>query len=409
MIKKLKIKFVAVIMGILTFVFLCIVGGIITSSYVSNERQTNELLQMVASADGGWSPEKKQPPKEEPWEKPEEGRREDLFALSSYYAVKLDSENNITEIINERKSVFQETQIIEAVNGVIESGKSSGRAGSEKFLVEEKDYGKIIVFVDNRVAEDNIRRMAAVSSIIGLAGLTVLFFVSLLLAGWVIKPVESSFEKQKQFVSDASHELKTPVAVISANADVLEGEIGENKWLSYIKSESERMNALVTQLLTLARAEEQGGAEFQSFNLSRSVLSVALPFESTAFEQNKDYDVQVAENITCFGNEEMIKQLAVILIDNAFKHTREGAKIKVSLSIHGGKRTIEVFNTGEGLDAAEIEQIFERFYRSDKSRQRVNGNYGLGLSIAKAIVEQHKGKLNVESKKGEGITFTAVI
>jgi len=226
----------------------------------------------------------------------------------------------------------------------------------------------------------------------------------------MIKPVKDTFEKQKQFISDASHELKTPISVISANADVLENEIGHNKWLSYIKSESTRMNKLVNHLLTLARLDDAKHTyHFTEFNLGKTVLNVALPFESTAFEANIDFSLSIDDRIQYNGQKEEIMQLTAILIDNAIKHTDAGGTVKVTLKQLSGKRFLEVYNPGQGIARKEKSKIFERFYRSDEARSRSLESYGLGLSIAKSIVRNHKGKIEVQSLEGEWAKFTVTL
>jgi signal transduction histidine kinase len=226
----------------------------------------------------------------------------------------------------------------------------------------------------------------------------------------MIRPVEEAFIRQKQFVSGASHELKTPLAVISANAEVLEQDIGENEYLGYIRSEVKRTDSLVRNLLTLARMDRnESRAEMKSFDLSHALLDVILPFESTVYEAGKTMETEIPDGITCTGNEEMIKQLAVILLSNALKYSDDGGRIRISLSAHGKQREIRVFNTGDPIDPKDREKIFDRFWRADPAHNRDTGGHGLGLAIARSIVEAHKGKILVESSEKEGTTFTVLL
>jgi signal transduction histidine kinase len=225
-----------------------------------------------------------------------------------------------------------------------------------------------------------------------------------------MKPIKTAFDKQKQFVSDASHELKTPLTVISTNADVLAGEIGENRWLNYIKSQTDRMNVLVNDLLNLTRLENNN-ADFirTDFDLSKAIINTALPFECQAFESNKQFDVDVDKDLIINGSERHIKQMAAIFIDNALKYSGEGGKVRITLRKQGDKKVLTVYNTGKGIKTGEEEKIFERFYRSDQSRNRSTGGYGLGLAIAKSIIDKHKFKVHVDNNEGKNIAFVVVM
>jgi len=223
-----------------------------------------------------------------------------------------------------------------------------------------------------------------------------------------MQPMQISFEKQKQFISDAGHELKTPLTIISANTDILQDEIGENKWLDYIRMQTERMRILVDEMMTLTKMEHSSAtATAERFNLSSAVETMALPFESQAFEQQKKFEIDIQPELYFQGNPEQIRRMIGILIDNAFKYSAEHGAIRVSLKEEaGGRSMLEVYNTGKGVREDEKEKIFERFYRSDSSRARATGGYGLGLSIAKSVADAHKMKIEVNSEPEHWITFT---
>ena len=226
----------------------------------------------------------------------------------------------------------------------------------------------------------------------------------------IMQPLKTAFDKQKQFISDASHELKTPLTVISANADVLSGEIGENKWLNYIRSQTDRMNVLVNDLLNLTRLENNTGDFIRTdFDLSKAIINTALPFECQAFESNKTFQVNVEEGIALNGSERHIKQMAAIFIDNALKYSNDGGTVIVTLKKQGDKKLFSVYNTGEGVKNSEKDKIFERFYRSDDSRSRATGGYGLGLAIARSIIDRHKFKITVDNEEGKSIRFTVIM
>ena len=224
------------------------------------------------------------------------------------------------------------------------------------------------------------------------------------------RPVKEAFDKQKQFVWDASHELKTPLAVISANAEVLSGEIGDNEWLGYIQSEVRRTDKLVQNLLTLARLDwDDLPVMKERVDLGQAILQVALPFESTVFEAGKTLQLHVPEGIFCMGDSAMLQQLVVILLSNAVKYSDEKGHISLALESRGEKCILRVHNMGTPIDAATLHHIFDRFYRGDSSHNAENPGNGLGLAIASTIVRTHRGKISVTSTAEEGTCFTVIL
>lgn len=233
---------------------------------------------------------------------------------------------------------------------------------------------------------------------IGLAGMMIILIPVIFLSRWIAKPVQLAFDRQKQFIADASHELKTPLTIITTNAEVLENTLPDNKWLNYILEQSSRMKLLINSLLDLARLDS--GTEknaFQSFDLSKAVRKTALSFESLAYEYEKKYSWNITDGLSLYGNEENIKQLVTILLDNAFKYSDAKGVITISLTRSAEKKQLLVHNTGNGIEMKDQKHIFERFYRIDSSRSRQSGGCGLGLSIAESIVKKHKGQISVKS------------
>lgn len=404
MIKKLKIRFVTTIMIILSLVFILIICAINYFNYQSNERQSFDLLTALAESDGIV-------PKDSP-AMPGSSRTPppNAFEMEKTFSVKLDNNATLFAVNGSTELSLLSEVMTSLVKNVLESGEKSGSVDGYRYLVAQKPYGEIMVFVDQRISNSMTERLMMTSLIIGGISLLVLFFISLLLANLMVTPVEEAFEKQKRFISDASHELKTPLTVISANADVLEGDIGQNKYLSYIQSEASRMNSLVNNLLVLAKLDGRTNKIiFREFDLSHAVLSIALTFESTAFEENKKYELNIDAGLKYMGESEKIKQVIAILIDNAIKHTDDEGLVEVALKKSGDKIHIEVFNEGQGIPENEQAKIFERFYRCDESRSKETGGYGLGLAIAKSIIDEHHGKIKVESDVGKWAKFIVVL
>ena len=230
---------------------------------------------------------------------------------------------------------------------------------------------------------------------------TIQVIISLNITKRIVKPVNESFIRQKQFIYDASHELKTPIAIISASAEMLEKNPKEKKWLDNIKTENNRMNKLVISLLDLSKSENIKENEvYTSVNLSKVIKNKALTFESLIYENSLELDVYVVNDIMFNCNEDRIKELLSILMDNAIKHSLPNSQITVKLSKEKNNIYLAVKNKGKEIPISEREKIFERFYRLDKSRNRDDNRYGIGLSIAKNIVINHNGTINVNCKDG---------
>lgn len=292
------------------------------------------------------------------------------------------------------------------LNYVMQQEKDDGTYGDLQFFRKNYTGGFVVVFSDRSADRLLLKKQFLVSLLVFFLMEVVVLFLSMILTKHAIRPMQETFERQRQFISDAGHELKTPLTIISANADILQDEIGSNKWLSYIQSQTERMRTLVSDMMNLTKLEmSDPQKDFTPFSLSAAVSSAALPFESQAFEQDKKLTMDIQEDLQYTGNMEQIVQLVTIFIDNAIKYSDEHGEIRVTLEQVRDKKILKIFNTGKGITEAEKEKIFERFYRSDSSRARQTGGYGLGLSIAKSIADTHRIKIQVESEYEHWICF----
>ena len=330
--------------------------------------------------------------------------------LSNSYTIILNEDGSVASWTSDRTDLYSDFQINAMAESVLAAGRVSGRIGSQFYRKTEKDGQTLLIVLDARLDYLSASNTLRSTILIAAAACILLSLLAWLLIRKIVQPVEDAFTRQKRFVSDASHELKTPLAVISANAEVLEQEIGENEHLGYIRSEVRRTDTLVRNLLTLARMDRNDTrADMKRFDLSRAVLDVVLPFESTVYEAGKVLEIDVPDGIDCFGNEEMLKQLTVILLSNALKYSDQGGRIRISLKARGKQRELRVFNTGEPIDPEDQERIFDRFWRADPAHGRDTGGHGLGLAIARTIVDVHKGRITVDSHKGTGTAFTVTL
>ncbi|WP_081356923.1 sensor histidine kinase [Butyrivibrio fibrisolvens] len=236
---------------------------------------------------------------------------------------------------------------------------------------------------------------------IGLFIVILVFSLSYFIAGWILKPLEESYKRQKQFISDAGHELKTPVATIDANAELLYGDIGDNKWLDNIRYESRRMTELIRQLLDLVRTETVKNIK-EDVDLGRIVMGSALVYEAVAFEKGYLIETDIDDDIVIHADKGQMEQLAAILIDNAIDHASGDGAINISLKKDRSRVILRISNPGDKITDEDMKNLFERFYRADKAHSD-NGHYGLGLAIAKAIVTSHKGSISVKSGGGVNV------
>lgn len=324
-----------------------------------------------------------------------------------HFIVYIDTSGKVTDVRGtEDYTVESCTEIIENIN---DNSSYDGFYNSLQYVKRDYLGGSIVVFSDRQSDIDMMKTMFFVSLGVFILMEGIAFIVTKLLTKRAMHPMQISYEKQQQFISDAGHELKTPLTVISANADILADEIGENKWLSYIKSQTERMRILVQEMLDLTKITNSDQHIAASrFNISSLVENVALPFECQAFEQNKTFNIDLEPNVEFFGNTERIRRMVGIFIDNAFKYSNENGTIEVKLKTENNKKVLKIYNTGIGIKHGEEEKIFERFYRSDASRSK-QGGYGLGLAIAKSIADQNNIKIQVQTEPGEWISFNLTL
>lgn len=279
------------------------------------------------------------------------------------------------------------------------------------YSVTSMPGGYSIVFMDVTAQQQILTNLISAFSLVALVMLGVIYMASRYFAGKSIAPVKEAFEKQKRFIADASHELKTPLTVINTNVDVMlnNGEDtvnGQAKWLHRIKGETERMKKLTNDLLYLTEMDDARSSPLHiPFNLSEAVESVVLSMEAVIYEQGLSLDYAIEPGLTVNGSSEQLRQVTMILLDNAVKYNYHKGAIRLELRKVQGCVQLSVSNTGPGIPAEHVDKIFDRFYRADPSRSRQHGGYGLGLAIAKSIVDQHKGKIYARSSQEETTFF----
>ena len=399
MFKKSRRKIVVAIMSVLFILWSGTLSIIYASSYFEMTKQNEEMLKFHAETYTLSQSFENPPPVKSPFNSNTPSFENDfaekpIFQLSNFYTVAVSYYGDIIEISNKTPTVYSDSELEDLARVIIKGKKESGIKNNFAFYKTDKNGYILISFMDNTVLNENAITLFRYTLIFGALALVLFFFLSMYLAKKIVEPLEKSYHKQKQFISDAGHELKTPLSVVSANAEMLFREVGQNVWLHNILYENERMGILVSQLLNLAKSENLD-IQTERINLSRLVAGEALPFESVAFEKGLALITEISNDITVEGNSTQLKQIVSILLDNAICHSKEQGNVKLTLTKEHSFAFISVINKGDEIPFEKREQIFERFYRADIARNSEDGHYGLGLSIAKAIASAHKGNIEV--------------
>lgn len=323
------------------------------------------------------------------------------------YTVELSSSGTVTRIFslgNEESTFDAEAAADEILRKYSKDTLMVENLYAGKYSFNYKMDNSIIIINDASIAK-KLRTLLVESLAIFIVIELLLIFISRLLTGWITKPAKEALERQKEFIADASHELKTPLAVIMASSDELVADESSGKYIENIKYESDRMNRLISGLLDLSKLEEDVSKEsYKEENLSKIVEKTALVFEAVAFEQGITIETDIEDGITLNCSKDEIEKLVSTLLDNAIKHSDKDTAVSIRLSKSKSLVNIQITNKGEPIAPGDEEKIFERFYRADKSRSRSENRYGLGLAIAKRIVINHGGSIKASSDGKTGTT-----
>lgn len=409
MFRRSRKKIILSIIGSLILLFAVTLSVILLASFGEIRHKNVEMLERYVAEYSLDEVTSKQTKADLPVEKMM-GRREPPpsnersgYQLSTFYSVALSDEGKVLAVDNESRDAYQEEELVQIARKISSQDQRLGRMGNITYIVEDKEGYTLVAFMDNTVSEAGLKTMLRYVFLVGGLAILAMFFIASILAGFIISPLEENDRQQKRFISDASHELKTPIAVITTNAEMLSRELGYNEWLSNIQYETERMDRLVKQLLDLSHAES-AIVPMESLDFSRLVTGETLAFESLAFDKGKTFIIEIEEAIILMGNPSQLTQLVSILLDNAIRHST-GREIGISLVRRPHTALLTVTNDGNEISPEKIQHLFERFYRVDEARNSESNHYGIGLSIAKAIAEKHGGNIDVFWQDGK-ISFT---
>ena len=388
MIRKLRLKFICVNMLIVTLMLIAIFGMVYHLTRQGLETQSEAMLQSVAS--DAFHPNRPGSPPQE--------------VHLPFFVLELDGNGGLTASGGGYYDLTDQEFLKTLADAVTDADAPAGvlREYSLRYCRSVTPRGERIAFADMSSERATLKNLTETCAAIGVLCFAAFLLISWLLARWAVKPVETAWQQQRQFVADASHELKTPLTVILANTGILlshpQDSIEQQKrWIQNTQEEAVNMKKLVDDMLFLAKSDAAVSLVYSEVNFSDVVWSSVLPFESVAFEQGLSLDSDIAENMNLLGDEGKLRELVRILLDNACKYCAPKGKIFVRLEREGEKERflLSVKNTvSEKMSEQELERMFERFYRADKARNREKGGYGLGLAIAKSIVDQHHGKIS---------------
>ncbi len=433
MLKRLRFRLTFITMSLVTAVLLSVMATMMISNYSRNVRSTKNALTRAISGNPGPGGEGHHEPREgegavegegagegEAYPTEEFGTRNDKKhdddgAFTPTMVVTVSADGQIT-VVNSRLGTISSENLEAVVKTALASSESEGliRDYALRFLKQTEADGTVrIAFADRSHETDQLQSLLLTSLAIGLPALALLFGISLFLSGLAVKPVKTSLDQQKQFIADASHELKTPLTVILTNNEIMarhpdDTVASQQEWLESTREEGGRMKKLIDDLLFLAKSDaDRMPITLTDINFSDLVFGCALTYEPVAFEKGILVDSQIEPDLMAHADEGQMKQLVMILLDNACKYCSEKGTITVTLKKQQSDLVLSVNNPGEPIPAENLPHLFERFYRLDESRtSQKAGGHGLGLSIAKTIAELHKGSIKAASTLEEGTTFT---
>ncbi len=434
MVKKLRQKFVITAMLSLLLILVMIIGIINIANYVQIQKNADEVLDILSENNGIFpdmqkrlplppdsanmnnstsnAPIPQTPPLTECsslfWNRLAYNRYLEMPFQSRYFVVNLSKDLEITNVDTTHIAAISSSSAKEYAQKLsTKINKKRGYIDNHyRYLItRQKDDSYLIVFLDCSNSFFNANKLFYFTLLIGIVALTTMLILVYLFSGKAVAPVVESLAKQKRFITDAGHELKTPLAVISANMDVIELESGKSQWTQSSKNQIKRLNGLIKNMLTLSRMEEENiHVVFSNTNFSKIVKECSDTFVSIAESKNYQYTANINEGIEILGDSNALHHLCNILLDNAMKYASSNGNVTVTLSKEANKKWVffEVSNTCSNIPSGNLDRLFDRFYRADSSRNRETGGYGIGLSVARAIATSHNGTI-VAKKDGDNI------
>ena len=399
MIAALQKKFILVSTLSVVAVFAGIFLLLAVFSQVQAARTMDTLTDAIASNDGvfpPFDPAQAGPGRGLPYDS---GIDAETRFSTRFFTVWMDGADRITRVNIDAISSLTEDQVRQYASQAAASGRERGWIADYRYRVLRTDTGATLVFVNGSMNRAMTGRLLFTAFLVLLGSAVLIVTLTVLISKRVVRPVAESYEKQKQFITDANHELKTPLTLILSNLDIVEAELGQNEWLDDIRSEGERMGQLINQLVTLSRMDEaRPPVEAAEFDLSAAAADTVSEFGPLAAGRGLGFSVEIQPGLRYTGDEALIRRLLAILLDNAVKYCDPGGQIAVRL-FRRRHPVLTVENSYAGVDALALDRLFDRFYRADKART-FSGSFGVGLSIARSIARNHRGSISAYKRAG---------
>lgn len=380
-----------------TAVLFFTIGGINLFNFIRLDQNSDRIISLISEGNGVYPFEPDKSP-----EKPSQGITKETPFEVRYFSIVINADGTIKELYLQKIASISPDQAVKYASDVYNSNKTTGRKNGYKYLKTTDGDTTLIVFLDCQKDIFTLNTFLFLSVLIGVSGLIAVFLLILLLSKIALKPAEESYHKQKAFITNAGHDLKTPLAVINAEADVLELDVGKNESTREIKKQVSVLDSLIKKLIFLAKMEEVENYTLADFNLTDSLNDVLSGYETVFTKKGFLFESDVQSDVIVKGNAELLSRAFTLILDNALKYTDENGKIAVSLKKNGKNAKIVFYNDAKNVTPGKHDELFERFYRGDKSRN-ADGN-GIGLSVVKAITDINKAKITAEASAG-GISF----
>ncbi len=404
MIRKLRWKFIWIAMTVMIFVFGTIVAMINVFNYKKSNAYSDRIISLLTEYGGDFPQDFPARPNQG------DGITPETPFEARFFSVMLDESGEILFSHTEQIAAISQEEAETYAKNLFKDGKTSGMYDDYKYRVKATDEGTLYIFLDCTREMNAFRSFLQTSVLISVGGLAVVFVLIIIFSRIALKPVEESYEKQKHFITNASHDIKTPLTIINAGAEVVELEHGESEWTKEIKKQTRRLTALTDKLVFLSRMDEENyQIEKREFDFTELVNETVEPYSGIAKAKGFTFSFDCQNGVVYNGNEEMLSQALALLMDNAIKYTNEKGGIFVSVKKTAKGIELRFKNTAENVKTGTHNEMFERFYRADKSRNSVFGGHGIGLSVVKGIITAHKGKISAYSEDGKSIEFTIIL
>lgn len=407
MLKRIQRRFVLAAMAAFGTVMLLIIVGINAANYYRTTFMQDRLAEALLEHEQAVFSRQEAPP---PPDRGIPGRDPEAAFMTRFFTVRCDADGGVRAVSRDYISSVDEEEAERYTQAVLAKEREKGYYGSYRYLVKRDEKGITVLFLNVAFQIQSMRTLFFVSLATGLGSLLTVFILILLFSRRAVRPYMKNMERQKQFITDAGHELKTPITSIATSADIAAMEHEGDEWIDNIRRQAARLTKLVGDMVALSRLDEETPfPEKSRFSVSEAAWEAAEPFANLAKAKGKSYSQHIEEGLTLYGDRGSVQRVISILLDNAVRYSDDGGEIQLRIYGRRGRICVEVFNTCDLPDISDLDRLFDRFYRLDESRSAITGGTGIGLSMVRAIAEIYGGKASVESADGKEICFKVVL